>query len=189
MVILLSEHDEVVLKIGDVDGQDDGAFHSLRDGTAKVIQLIEHNELLPHGQEHATHAERPSLVEFSLVELNYAFLVSHLLDDECGANDVNVAPMDLKVVKLPMDCYLSYLSLYLSSLDSDSDLMEHDAGDVACISSHSHRQHSVETKYDNHHPMPYPNHLMRSYMSWRPCPRSEGCLARPRWKRDRAPNL
>lgn len=189
MVTLPSEHDEVVQKIGDVDGQDDEAYHSLHGDTAKVIQLIEHNELLPHGLEHATHAGRPSLVEFVLVELNYAFLVSHQLDDEYDVSDVNAVPMDLKAATLPMDCYLSYLSLYLSSLDLDLDSMEHDAGDVACISSRWHRQHSWETKCDIRHPTPYPNHLMRSYKSWRPCPHFEGCVARPRWKRDRAPNL
>jgi hypothetical protein len=37
--------------------------------------------------------------------------------------------------------------------------------------------------------MPCLNHRKRSYMSWRPCPPLEGCLARPRLKRGRAPNL
>lgn len=193
-VIRLEGHDGEALTFGGADGLDGEACRSSHDDIVAVIRLTGRSERL-HEPVHARHEAMPFPVGFALAALTSASPASHRLDDVCDVSDASGVPKDRMAEEQPKDCLRGRRDRPFQSRDQpdwDSGSTAHDGdlyGDAACTSSRWHRLHCAARTCDIRRPVPCLNHPKRSYTSWRPCPPLEGCVARPRLKRGRAPNL
>lgn len=178
----------------DVDELDDAACRSLRGdigaGSRRMVRSERRREPV-----RARHEAMPFPVGSAPVGLANAFLASHPRDDACDVSDVSEVPTGPTVEVLPTDFrrrHPNRPSPIPIPPGSDWDWTARgggSSGGAACTSFRWHLPHFSATMCGIHHPKPCPSHPKRSYTSWRPCPPLEGCLARPRLKRGRAPNL
>lgn len=176
-----------------MDVPDDATYHSLR-GDIEVENRPKVRSDRLREQEHAKRGVKPYPVVIELAGLRSASLALRLPGGANDESDASGAPRGL-AGGLPKGFHRRHpdrqsrirdpwgWGLDLRARGDDLN------GDAACISFHWHRQHCVAKMCGIRRPVPSLNHPKRSCMSWRPCPPLEGCLARPRLKRGRAPNL